>query len=85
MKNVKIGTIVRLIVMILSMVNMLLTVNGKNPLPWSEDEMYMGLSQVAAIITTIWTWWKNNSFTKEAIKADEYLEELKNGNNQLHN
>lgn len=85
MKNVKIGTIVRLIVMILSMVNMLLTVNGKNPLPWSEDEMYIGLSQVAAILTTVWTWWKNNSFTKEAIKADEYLEELKNGNNQLHN
>lgn len=85
MKNVKIGTIVRLIVMILSMVNMLLTVNGKNPLPWSEDEMYIGLSQVAAIITTIWTWWKNNSFTKEAIKADEYLEDLRNGNNQLHN
>ena len=85
MKNVKIGTIVRLIVMILSMVNMLLTVNGKNPLPWSEDEMYIGLSQVAAILTTVWTRWKNNSFTKEAIKADEYLEELKNGNNQLHN
>ncbi len=85
MKNVKIGTIVRLIVMILSMVNMLLTVNGKNPLPWSEDEMYIGLSQAAAILTTVWTWWKNNSFTKEAIKADEYLEDLRNGNNQLHN
>ena len=85
MKNVKIGTIVRLIVMILSMVNMLLTVNGKNPLPWSEDEMYMGLSQAAAILTTVWTWWKNNSFTKEAIKADKYLEDLRNGNNQLHN
>ena len=85
MKNVKIGTIVRLIVMILSMVNMLLTVNGKNPLPWSEDEMYIGLSQVAAILATVWTWWKNNSFTKEAIKADEYLEDLRNGNNQLHN
>ena len=85
MKNVKIGTVVRLIVMILSMVNMLLTVNGKNPLPWSEDEMYIGLSQAAAILTTVWTWWKNNSFTKEAIKADEYLEDLRNGNNQLHN
>ena len=85
MKNVKIGTIVRLIVMILSRVNMLLTVNGKNPLPWSEDEMYIGLSQVAAILTTVWTWWKNNSFTKEAIKADEYLEDLRNDNNQLHN
>ena len=77
MKNVKIGTIVRLIVMILSMVNMLLTVNGKNPLPWSEDEMYIGLSQAAAILATVWSWWKNNSFTKEAIKADEYLEELR--------
>lgn len=85
MKNVKIGTIVRLIVMILSMVNMLLTVNGKNPLPWSEDEMYIGLSQAAAILATVWSWWKNNSFTKEAIKADEYLEELRNGSNQLHN
>ena len=85
MKNVKIGTIVRLIVMILSMVNMLLTVNGKNPLPWSEDEMYMGLSQAAAILAAVWSWWKNNSFTKEAIKADEYLEDLRNDNNQLHN
>ena len=77
MKNVKTGTIVRLIVMILSMVNMLLTVNGKNPLPWSEDEMYMGLSQAAAILAAVWSWWKNNSFTKEAIKADEYLEQLR--------
>ena len=47
--------------------------------------MYMGLSQAAAILAAVWSWWKNNSFTKEAIKADEYLEDLRNGNNQLHN
>ena len=85
MKNVKSVTIIRLIVMVVSMVNMLLTVNGKNPLPWSEDEMYVGLSQLAAVLAAVWSWWKNNSFTKEAIKADEYLEDLRNGNNQLHN
>ena len=80
MKNVKSVTIIRLIVMVVSMVNMLLTVNGKNPLPWSEDEMYVGLSQVAAILATIWTWWKNNSFTEEAIEADRYMEELRERN-----
>ena len=80
MKNVKSVTIIRLIVMVVSMVNILLTVNGKNPLPWSEDEMYVGLSQVAAILATIWTWWKNNSFTEEAIEADRYMEELRERN-----
>ena len=85
MNKIKVETVIRTVVMIISMANMLLTVNGKNPLPWSEDEMYIGLSQAAAILATVWSWWKNNSFTKEAIKADEYLEELRNGNNQLHN
>lgn len=77
MKNVKSVTIIRLIVMVVSMVNMLMTVNGKNPLPWSEDEMYIGLSQLAAVLATVWTWWKNNSFTEEAIEADRYMEELR--------
>ena len=77
MKNVKSVTIIRLIVMVVSMVNMLLTVNGKNPLPWSEDEMYVGLSQLAAVLAAVWSWWKNNSFTEEAIEADEYMEELR--------
>lgn len=35
----------------------------------------LGLTSAAAI----WAWWENNSFTKEALAADSYLEQLKKG------
>ena len=77
MDNIKINTIIRTIITLLTMVNMVLTMAGINPIPFAEDELYNTLSALAAGITTIWSWWKNNSFTKEAIAADEYMKELK--------
>ena len=37
-----------------------------------EQWVTAGLTTAAAI----WAWWENNSFTKEAIAADNYLESL---------
>lgn len=81
MNNQKVenGTIIRTIVNIVAMVNLGLTIAGKNPLPYSETEIYTGLSVVAEVCTNLWTWWKNNSFTKAAIRADGYLKQIKNG------
>ena len=31
----------------------------------------------ATIVTAIIAWWKNNSFTQEAIEADKYLDQLR--------
>ena len=59
------------------MLNSILTACGINPLPFSEEELYEGVSAVATTIASIWAWWENNSFTKNAIKADEIYEELK--------
>jgi len=70
-------TIIRTIVAAVTMTNYILTATGKNPLPWSETELYEILSAAAAVISEIWVWWKNNSFTKPAIKADIYLKDLK--------
>ena len=70
-------TIIGTIITFIALVNIVLTAAGKNPLPWSETELYAGLSGVASVAATIWSWWMNNSFTKEAIQADEYMEELK--------
>lgn len=70
-------TIIRTIVLIATLVNGILTSYGKNPLPFSEEELYSGLSTLAMVLATIWAWWKNNSFTKDAIEADIYLSELK--------
>lgn len=70
-------TIIRTVLLVVAIVNQLLTAAGKNPLPFSDDEIYTGLTAVFTIATTAWAWWKNNSFSKNAIKADEYLNELK--------
>lgn len=77
LQNVKKETLIRTIITAISMLNMILTMTGKNPLPFSEDELYIGLSAVAGLMSTVWSWWKNNSFSPEAIIADEYLEELR--------
>ena len=70
-------TIIRTIVFFVAMVNTVLTMFGKNPIPFSEDQIYVGLSAVAGVLASIWAWWKNNDFTPEARKAGAYLKELK--------
>jgi len=69
--------IIRLAVLAILLLNQVLITLGWNPLPWSEDEIYEGVSAVAAVVMAIYAWWKNNSVTKEAQAADEYMRELK--------
>ena len=69
--------IVRLIVLVILLINQALIVFGLNPLPFSEEQIYEAVSSVATVIVALWAWWKNNSITKEAQEADEYLQELK--------
>lgn len=66
-------TIVRTIVLFVALLNTVLNACGKNPLPFSDDEVYTGVSAVVATVAAVWAWWKNNSFTAAAVKADEVL------------
>lgn len=75
--EVSLGTISRTVFLALALVNSLLTAFGKNPLPFSDEELYAGVSSVVTVIASLLAWWKNNSFTKEAVKADKYLLEQK--------
>ncbi len=75
--NISAGTIARTIVLIVALVNTLLTAFGKNPLPFSDEEVYAGVSAVITVIVSLVAWWKNNSFTKKAIEADAILIESK--------
>lgn len=75
------STLIRTIITFISLLNAVLTMSGKNPLPWSDEQMYAALSATATVITTFWSWWKNNSFTPAAIKADKYMKTLKNNIN----
>ena len=71
------GTIARTVVLVVSLLNVLLNAFGKNPLPFSDDEVYTTVSTVVAVVASLAAWWKNNSFTPEAIEADDFMTRLK--------
>ena len=63
-------TILRSVTLAAVLVNQLIAASGRAPLPYTEEEFYQGLSAVVTVAVSLWTWWKNNSFTAEAIRAD---------------
>ena len=77
-EKVSIGTIARTIALAVTLLNTILTAAGKNPLPFSDTDVYSAVSTAATVVTAIIAWWKNNSFTENAKKADKYMQELNN-------
>lgn len=75
--NISKETIIRTIILVIALANQALTALGKNPLPFSDDMIYEAVTLIFTVGTSAWAWWKNNSFTGNAIKADEYLTALK--------
>ena len=80
MKKVKPETILRTIVLIIALINQALAIFGREALPITEEEVYevyRFITYIITLVVSLWAWWKNNSFTIPAIKADEYLEQLR--------
>lgn len=77
MSKITDGTIVRTLVLALALLNQLLAVLGKGTINIAEDDIYQVVSILFTIGAAAIAWWKNNSFTENAIAADEYMEKLK--------
>ena len=75
--KIKAETIIRTIVLILALANQVLAIYGKEKIPITEDEVYQLVTLIVTVTSALWAWWKNNSFTLPALKADEYLERLR--------
>ena len=75
--KVKAETIIRTIILIIALANQALAIMGKQAIPVTDDEVYQLVTLLITIGAALWSWWKNNSFTLPAIKADEYLEKLR--------
>lgn len=71
------GTITRTIVLALALINQLLMVFGYNVIDISDETINTLISTIFTIIAALMAFWKNNSFTKEAIEADEVMKKLK--------
>lgn len=77
MKTIKTETIVRTALLILALANQLLSAVGHPVLPIEDSDVEALITTGATIVTALWSWWKNNSFTQAAITADEHLADLK--------
>lgn len=71
------GTIARTIVLALALLNQILTATGHNIINISDEDVNTLISTVFTIVTAIVAWWRNNSFTQSALKADEVMKDLK--------
>ena len=75
--NITSGTIARTIILVLALLNQLLTATGHSVINISDESINTLISTGFTIVTAIVAWWKNNSFTQSALKADKVMRELK--------
>lgn len=75
--KIKPATIARTAVLALALVNQVLSVAGLNPLPIDNATLEPWVTTGLTTAAALWAWWKNNSFTPEAIRADELLKEMR--------
>lgn len=71
------GTIARTVILVVALANQVLTALGYNVIDLSDDTVNTLVSTVFTVGASLAAWWKNNSFTKNAIKADDVLKQLK--------
>ena len=76
MNKIKIATMTRTAVLILALANQILSATVHSPIPVDDAQLEQLISTGMPVGAAIWAWWENNSFTKEAIAADNYLESL---------
>lgn len=71
------STIVRLILVFLVIVNFVLEKCGIDVIPTDEYTILMFVEAFIEIAIIVVGVWKNNSVTEKAIKADEFLKQLR--------
>lgn len=76
-KKIEKGTIVRTGVLVFALANQALTISGRSPLPFSENEVGQAVSMALTVGASLWAWWKNNSFTQAALAGDEVMHRYK--------
>ena len=81
MKKCKVSpaTLARTAALALALTNQLLSATGHHVLPIESADLEQLISTGLTITAALINWWKNNSFTPEAIEADDYFYKLKKG------
>ena len=75
--KVSIATLARTAALAFALANQVSSAAGKPLLPIESSEVEQFVTTGLTIATALVSWWKNNSFTPEAIEADDFLCQLK--------
>ena len=60
----------------LALTNQLLSCTGHSVLPIESEQLEQLVSTGITVAAALVNWWENNSFTPEAIRADELLDQM---------
>lgn len=79
--NQKVDTaaITRLVVLTIVLINTILEMKGMSIIPFDEGLITEFVSIIALVFTSLWTYWKNNNLTENAVKAQEFKKQLDKG------
>ncbi|GEK27554.1 phage holin [Bacillus spizizenii] len=69
------GTFVRTFVLIIALINQLLTIYNKSPLPLDNEQLEQFVSVVFTTVAALVAWYKNNYVTKKGHSQKQLLEE----------
>lgn len=75
--NISKSTIIRTVLMLLVIVNFVLERCGVDIIPADENTVTMWVEFGIEIAVILVGFWKNNSYSPNAIKADKFLAELR--------
>ena len=73
LKGVEFSTWVRTTVLVAALINQAFVIFGITKNEADMDTLTYYISFVFTALSSVWSWWKNNSFTKKAQKADETI------------
>ena len=79
LSNVSAGTIARTICLGLALTNQILSATGHPVLPIEDEQINTLVTTGLTVATSLWSYWKNNSWTSAAIQADSEMKFLKGG------
>lgn len=82
MNNYKVSasTLARTAALVLALTNQVLSATGNPILPIESSELEQLVTVGFTVTASLISWWHNNSFTKEAVEADELLRARKSAN-----
>lgn len=75
--NISAATIARTVVLLLALTNQVLSAIGKPVLPIESENIEQLVTSGLTVAASLWSWWKNNSFTQPALQGDQVMNDLR--------